>query len=186
MVKLVKPLVLFTVLFAVLTSGFTLKCGSETINPSNNKSLDELVESPEYWNSWTNAIALKQKAKELALIANQYHQYVKNEYDCNDMAVDIWNMLGVGGDDWEPIKSVIVIGNLDEVKETYDQCNHAWLIILNKPPGGFVTIYALEPTNGLMYRHTGNDADVDPNAKYFEGFFYANPSGLREDLGDRW
>ena len=162
--------------------GLTLQCGSISSGPMNNLSLDELSNNSDHWNVWENAEALKNKVKQLANVSGTYHGYIENEYDCNDMAVDIWNMLEVN--EPTPIQSIIVIGNLDEEDETFEDCNHAWLVILNKPEGGVVTIYALEPTNAEIYKYTG-DKNA-PAAEYFNGFFYEKPSDLRADLGDRW
>jgi len=184
MIKYARSLLLIVALGTFISLGFNAQCGSGNYEPENNVTLTELTDGSQYWNNWTNKTALKSKAKELARVSSQYHDYVANEYDCNDMAVDIWNMLSIGGDTWEPIISIIVIGDLDEEGETFADCDHAWLAILNKTSDDVITIYALEPTNGEIYTYTANEND--PNKKYFEGFFYAKPSDLRADLGDRW
>ena len=184
MVKYARPLLLLIAICAFISFGFNTQCVSGNYEPENNITLAELTDGSDYWNSWTNTIALKNKAKELATVSKQYHKYITNEYDCNDMAIDLWNMLAKGGSTWAPITSIIVIGDLDEEGETFADCDHAWLAILNQTSNDVVTIYALEPTNGAIY--TYKTKENDPNAKYFEGFFYAKPSDMRTDLGDRW
>jgi len=184
MVKYARPFLVVIVLCAITSFGFNTQCVSGNHEPQNNVTLSELTDDSQYWNNWTNATALKNKAKELARISKQYHDYIANEFDCNDMATDIWSMLAKGGNTWAPITSIIVIGDLDDGGETFADCDHAWLVILNQTSSDVITIYALEPTNGDIYRYTANEDD--PNRKYFEGFFYAKPSDLRADLGDRW
>ena len=179
MVKYARLLLLVVILCTFISFGFNAQCGPNNYEPENNITLAELTDGSEYWNNWTNTAALKNKAKELARVSIQYHEYIENEYDCNDMAIDIWNMLAK-----DEITSIIVIGDLDEDGETFADCNHAWLAILNQTSNDVVTIYALEPTNGEIYPYTGKE--TDPNRKYFEGFFYAKPSDMRTDLGDRW
>lgn len=172
---------------AILASasfGFNIQCGPSSYAPENNVSLVELTEGSQYWNNWTNVAALKNKIQELAGVSDKYHDYIENEYDCNDMAIDIWNMLAKGGSTWPSITSIIVIGDLDMEGESFSDCDHAWIVILNHTSDDVVTIYALEPTTSEIYRYTANEND--PNRKYFEGFFYSKPSDLRADLGDRW
>jgi hypothetical protein len=168
----------------VVTSFGFNQCGSGNNEPETNISLTELQEGGQYWNEWSNTAALKSKARELANVANSRHHYITNEYDCNDMATDLWNMLNKGGSSWEPIISIIVVGNLEEEDETFADCNHAWIAILNKVSPDIANIYAVEPTTGEIFTYTSRDND--PNKKYFEGFFYEKPSDLRADLGDRW
>jgi hypothetical protein len=179
MVKYARLLLLVVTICTLFSFGFNAQCGSGNYEPENNISLTELMNGSEYWNNRTNTTALINKVKELASVSKQYHEYVENEYDCNDMATDIWNMLAK-----DEIISIIVIGDLDEEGETFADCDHAWLAILNQSSNGVVTIYALEPTNGEIYTYKAKEND--PNRKYFEGFFYAKPSDMRTDLGDRW
>jgi len=190
MSKYTRLLLLAVIICAVASFGFSGQCGSQSSQPENDISREELQQGSQYWNEWSDITELKNKAKDLALVSINRHHYIENEYDCNDMATDLWNMLSkggtTGGPAWDPITSIIVVGDLDIGEETFAECDHAWIAILNKPPeeGAQVTIYALEPTNGEIYISTGKSGD--PNAKYFEGFFYEKPSDLRTDLGDRW
>ncbi len=182
MIKAIGITALLVIICFNFSCGFTLQCGSISSGPMNYLSLEELSDNSDHWNQWENAEDLKNKVKQLANVSRAYHGYIENEYDCNDMAVDIWNMLEVN--EPVPIQSIIVVGNLDEEAETFEECNHAWLVILNKPEGGVVTIYALEPTNAEIYKYTVENNSS--TAEYFNGFFYEKPSDLRADLGDRW
>ncbi|MBT4511532.1 MAG: hypothetical protein HOC20_04900 [Chloroflexi bacterium] len=108
-------------------------------------------------------------------IGRQYHAshiFIEGETDCNDMAIDIWNMLLA-----QDIKSVITIGSLDNSMVTFDQCDHAWLSVFDSE-GEFVS---LEPTTGqVFYSNTAG------HEQYIGGFFYKKPSDLRSDMMKRW
>jgi len=109
---------------------------------------------------------------------NSTHVYIPNETDCNDMAVDIWNMSLKDG-----IKSVIVIGNLGKSALTFADCNHAWLTVFNAE-GNYMI---LEPTNGEVIYGTNaygaHNSQIDP---YLTGLPYKKPSDLRSDILKRW
>jgi cell division protein FtsL len=142
--------------------------------PTHNLSPVAYNVSSTYWNlAWAGRDAeLQETTRQVNAAYFQLHTYIANETDCNDMAVDIWDMLRKQG-----ITSIIGVGNLDMTGETWLQCNHAWLMIANSSGQYF----ALEPTNGQLY------FQGDPQAsQYTEGFFYANPSDLRADVGSRW
>lgn len=146
--------------------------------PKHNVKLEEIRSNPDYWNTaWIGAdYELQKKTKEINAKYFQTHTYIEGETDCNDMAIDIWNMLLTEG-----ISSVIVIGNLDRTAETFAECNHAWLLIFNKDGSAF----ALEPTNGECY----SKEDIEQNPRinqYWQGFFYKQPSDLRADIKERW
>lgn len=99
------------------------------------------------------------------------HTYIADQYDCNDMAIELWNMLLTA-----EIKSVIVVGNLDMVGETLNQSEHAWLYVFN-PQGRYVV---LDPLEGLIW-------STNPKfGPYKEGFIYKQPSDLRADLKMKW
>ena len=143
---------------------------------SHNLSLDELQNNTTYWNEMDDQL-LKDKLIESSSKTADLHIYIENEFDCNDMSLDLWNMLYKEG-----IVSIIVIGDLDREKESFIQCNHSWIVVINSPPGSsYISLYAIEPTNDRIYTY-----GPPRNAQYFEGFFYASPSALRADLGDRW
>ncbi|MBM3132122.1 MAG: hypothetical protein FJZ95_03695 [Chloroflexi bacterium] len=121
---------------------------------------------------------LQLKIEEIGRLYNSTHTYVPGETDCNDMAVDIWNMLLTKG-----IKSVIVIGNKDKENETFEECVHAWLYVFNA--NGEV-IY-LEPTTGEVLYGKLSDGTTNPKTiPYWGGFIYKTPSDLRSDLKNQW
>jgi hypothetical protein len=149
----------------------------ETIRPTepmHNLSSEEFNISSTYWNlAWEGRDAeLQRTVKETNAAYYEWHTYIANETDCNDMAVDIWDMLRRKG-----IISLIAEGNLEIENETFSQCNHAWLVILNSSGAAF----SLEPTNGQLY-FTGDSR----YEQYRQFFLYAKPSDLRADLGSRW
>jgi hypothetical protein len=142
--------------------------------PTHDLSSDDFNVSSTYWNlAWEGREAELQKTvREVNIAYYEWHTYIEGETDCNDMAVDIWDMLRRKG-----IISLLAIGNLELDDEHFDQCNHTWLVILNSSGGAF----ALEPTNGELY-FVG-----DTNyAQYKRFFIYAKPSDMRADLGSRW
>lgn len=142
--------------------------------PIHNLSPEDITVSSTYWNlAWVGKDAqLQQTVRDVNTAYYQWHTYIANETDCNDMAVDIWDMLRKKG-----VISIIATGNLKLDNETFSQCNHAWLIILNSSGKTF----ALEPTNGQLYFKGDSIA-----TQYMECFLYALPSDLRADLGTRW
>lgn len=147
----------------------------ETIKPTkptHNLSFKEVSGRTDYWNlAWEDA-DLQKTAKDVNAAYYQWHYYIKGQTDCNDMAVDIWDMLKKKG-----VISLIAFGNIEMDNEPWSQCNHVWIVILNSSGKAF----ALEPTNGQLY------FKGDANAKqYMENFLYALPSDLRADLGSRW
>ena len=117
---------------------------------------------------------LQGKLQELGQLYNRTHTYIEGETDCNDMAVDLWNMLLT-----EEIKSVIVIGNLDKVGETFTESNHAWLYVFNADG----KVIYLEPTTGEVIYGTLPSGEENPVAsRYRDGFMYEKPSDLWNDL----
>ena len=138
--------------------------------PTRNLSSEEFNISSTYWNlGWEDA-KLQQTVREVNTAYHEWHTYIANQTDCNDMAVDIWDMLRKKG-----VISLIAEGNLELDNETFSQCNHAWLVIFDNSGAAF----GLEPTNGELY--------FDGKAEQYMHFFlYAKPSDLRADLGSRW
>lgn len=121
---------------------------------------------------------LQGKLEELAQLYYRTHTYIVGETDCNDMAVDIWNMLLT-----ESIKSVIVIGNWEKVGEKLEECNHAWLYVFNAEG----KIIYLEPTLGKVIYGRLPDGTTNPEViKYRDGFMYERPSDLWKDLKKMW
>ena len=102
------------------------------------------------------------------------HTYVEGEFDCNDMAVELWNILFS-----RHIKSVIVIGDRDESGETFEECNHAWLYVFDAEG----QVIYMEPTTGQVIYGRLTDGTTNPDAApYREGFIYEKPSDLWKDL----
>ena len=121
---------------------------------------------------------LKRKIEEIARTFHRTHTFIEGEMDCNDMAVSLHNMLRTVG-----IKSVIVIGNLEMVGETFEEANHTWLFVFNARG----EVIYLEPTTGEVFFGRFADGSVNPRAiPYREGFIYVRPSDLRRDLKGRW
>lgn len=147
----------------------------ETITPSSpahKLSQEEISGSTTYWNiAWDDA-ELQQTARDVNTSYFEWHTYIAGETDCNDMAVDIWDMLKKRG-----IIALIAIGNLKLESETFAQCDHTWLVII----GSTGKAFALEPTNGQLYFKGDSNAE-----QYMHFFIYAKPSDLRADLGSRW
>lgn len=163
---------------------------SSTIPPSNPSNLiptsvpshsfprADVVKHSEYWNASWGALELYQK---LISFNSSYHKentYIEGVFDCNDMAVDIWNILYKQG-----IVSVIVAGNLDIDKERFAECNHAWLLILHRDKDSLYRIFIIEPTNGETYAF---DPETKTLVQYMQGYFYSSPSDLRADIRERW
>jgi predicted nucleic acid-binding Zn-ribbon protein len=105
---------------------------------------------------------------------NNAHTYIEGEFDCNDMAVELWNILFS-----RDIKSVIVIGDRDESGETFEECNHAWLYVFDAEG----QVIYMEPTSGQTIYGRLTDGTTNPDAApYREGFIYERPSDLWKDL----
>jgi len=112
------------------------------------------------------------KVEEIGRTYHSTHTYIPGQTDCNDMAVDLWNMLFTA-----QIKSVIVVGNLNMVGETFSECDHAWLYVFNHE-GKYCV---LEPTTGeVIY---GSNPQF---GAYEEGYIYERPSDLWADLKKKW
>jgi hypothetical protein len=138
----------------------------------------DLGNASRYWNTDWKGCA-PQLYAEIADVNSLYHQthtYVPGETDCNDMAADIWGSLA-----GREIVSLIVVGNLETARESFAECNHAWLIVYS----GEGSAAALEVTAGRTY--TWEDAlDNASLRQYWEGFVYESPSDLAEDFDERW
>lgn len=148
----------------------------------------ELMPSPDHALTWTQVkndpdlrstswagldYELRSKTVEIGRQYHASHIYIAGETDCNDMTIDIWNMLLA-----QNIKSVIVIGNLDNPLAGFSECDHAWLNVFD--PEGLIT--AIEPTTGQVFY--GDTPGADP---YWTGsFLYKKPSDLRSDIMKRW
>ena len=94
----------------------------------------------------------------------------------HDMAVDLWQKFRDEG-----IISVIAVGNLEIVDETFRECNHAWLIVYNAAGSAAV----IDLASRKIY--TWENVRENPQLRqYWEGFIYENPADLQGDFIGRW
>ena len=121
---------------------------------------------------------LQRKVEEIGQSYYKTHLYKLGEFDCNDMAVDLWNMLLK-----ENIKSVIVVGNLNIINETLAESDHAWLDIFDSKG----RVFYLEPTTGeVLYGQMPDGSRNSRVVPYREGLIYEKPSDMRKDLKNLW
>lgn len=145
-----------------------------TPSPDHALSPGEVLGNPKFRSpAWSGRdYEWRWKVEEIGRTYNSTHTYIPGEFDCNDMAADLWNMLFTA-----QIKSVIVVGNLNMVGETFNECDHAWLYVFD-PQGKYCV---LEPTTGeVIY---GSNPKF---GAYREGYIYENPSDLWTDLKKKW
>ena len=142
--------------------------------PSRIFTLTDMAQDSQYWNSNWDATSLYHQLIAINKAYHKEHPYVEGILDCDDMAMDIWNILDKRG-----ITSAIVVGNLDIDKERFTETDHAWLIVLHNKDNGFqLFIFIVEPTNGETYAF---DKESMAHAQYLQGYFFASPSDLRGD-----
>lgn len=145
-----------------------------TPSPDHALSPSEVLGNPKFRSlTWLGRdYEWQWKVEEIGRTYNSTHTYIPGETDCNDMAVDLWNILFTA-----QIKSVIVVGNLNLVGETFTECDHAWLYVFD-PQGKYCV---LEPTTGeVIY---GSNPKF---GAYREGYIYEKPSDLWADLKKKW
>ena len=168
------------------SDNFWLDVEIARLNKLLTPSPDHALVRKEVWpdeSFWSHAWKMKDYELQLTLeeIAKQYystHTYYEGETDCNDMAVDLWNMLLT-----QDIKSVIVVGNRDMTGETLEESDHAWLYAFNADG----KVIYVEPTTGEVFYGKLPDGTTNPKAvSYREGFMYRQPSDLRKDLKEWW
>lgn len=168
------------------SDNFWLDVEIARLNKLLTPSPDHALVRKEVWpdeSFWSHAWKMKDYELQLTLeeIAQQYyrtHTYYEGETDCNDMAVDLWNMLLT-----QDIKSVIVVGNRDMTGETLEESDHAWLYAFNADG----KVIYVEPTTGEVFYGKLPDGTTNPKAvSYREGFMYRQPSDLRKDLKEWW
>ncbi|HEY41474.1 MAG TPA: hypothetical protein G4O18_06405 [Dehalococcoidia bacterium] len=138
----------------------------------------DLGDAGEYWNiGWQGqSTGLYHTLRTFINDYSRNHDYVFGESDCNDMVVEIWDNLNNQG-----ILSLIVVGNLEMSRESFEECNHAWLMVYNAE-GAAV---ALDPSCGGVY--CWEDARKHPYLEqYWEGIVYKNPTDLWNDFQERW
>jgi len=136
------------------------------------------VNDTEYWNIDWDVARLYQVIHSTNKQYHETHTYIEGVFDCNDMAIDIWNMLHKQG-----IASVIVVGNLDLDNESFAKSNHAWLLVTYAG----IRLFAVEPTSGKTYTiYYDMDNDSKAFKQYLEGYYFASPSDLRAAVKERW
>jgi hypothetical protein len=126
----------------------------------HNIPISEIHSNSAYWNlSWQGRYPeMEKKVKDISQQYFKTHTYITGQTDCNDMAIDIWNML----------------------QTAFSQCNHAWLLVYEKRDNSGPASFAVETTNGQIYFSN------DTANRYWTGFCYIKPSDLRDDLKERW
>ncbi len=168
------------------SDNFWLDVEIARLNKLLTPSPDHDLERPDVWKDetlWSKAWKMRDFELQLTLeeIAQQHystHTYYEGEYDCSDMAVDLWNMLLT-----QDIKSVIVVGNRDMTGETLEESDHAWLYAFNADG----KVIYVEPTTGEVFYGKLPDGTTNPKVvPYREGFIYRQPSDLRKDLKEWW
>lgn len=106
-------------------------------------------------------------AKEIVtkLVKDYYdsHYYLKNIYDCNNMASDLWDMLKKLN-----ISSVIVIGSKDVVVTDILNTDHAWVMA----DLGNGEKLALDATGGQAITK-------EQNPLYYQGWTFSDPAALK-------
>jgi hypothetical protein len=149
----------------VISTGISLTISQTLLSQTNVNA---------YWNyDWAGkTYELQQIAEAVNKSYHDSHVYIINETDCIDMAADIWNILLKKG-----IKSMIAVGNLDNPNATFQQCNHAWIMMADST-GHYI---ALEATNGQTCY-----ADSPQSDEYGVCFLYAKPTDVHADIGSRW
>ena len=124
--------------------------------------LSDLLDDSHYWNSSWDANTLYQALISINRLYHKNHAYIKGVFDCDDMAIDIWDILYEQG-----ITSVIGVGNLELGQEKITQVDHAWLIVMHKNAG--YRFFILEPTNGETYAY---DPTTMVFLQYLQGYFF--------------
>jgi hypothetical protein len=148
-----------------------------TPSPDHAISFSDTQDNPDFMSvTWKDKdYELQQKVISIGKQYNKSHTYIANETDCNDMAVDLWNMLFTQG-----IRAAIVIGNIDNEYATFEDTNHAWLYVFDDEAKYFI----LEPTTGEVFFKDSVDKNV--LKKYYPGWIYKKPSDLWLDLKKKW
>ncbi len=148
-------------------------------------SPDRALNPSEVWGNsdfkstgWPDSYKLQTRVEEITQSYHNTHTYMKGEFDCDDIAVELWNMLLTRG-----IKSVIAVGNLEKSDEELSEVNHAWLYVFNAD----AEVFYLEPITGeVIYGRLANGSTNPEAIPYREAFIYEQPSDLWKDLGRFW
>lgn len=147
-------------------------------SPTHNFPIVDIVKDSQYWNAAWDTTELYQKLVSINKSYCETHTYIKGVFDCNDMTIDLWNILHKQG-----ITSVIVVGNLELDKERFRECDHTWLLIQHSRDGSLYRCFVIESTNGEVYAF---DLKTKAFAQYTEGYYYSSPSNFKEDNQERF
>ncbi|UCE98282.1 MAG: hypothetical protein JSV74_02855 [Dehalococcoidia bacterium] len=175
------------IIAVLLLINFLTGCGtifnSQPVAITNQDDNLELVamrlgDIASYWNrDWLGCS--NDLYNQLRYISTNYthtSKYISGENDCNDMVVELWQILRERG-----ITSLIVVGNLEKSNESFLECNHAWLLVYS----GEGAAAAIDTVTADIY--LWDQVSLNPQYKqYWEGFLYKNPTDLLADFKDRW
>lgn len=163
-----------------------------SIIPKHNISEEEIISNTAYGNK-----AWEGRERELCQIVFSIADYyfknvcIRNETDNNERAIDLWNMLNK-----KSITPIIAVGNMEMAGETFDRCNHSWIMIFYnnshlvlEPNNG--TVYSPIQNNGIYFRAPGQEALLgtasdELKSQYLEAWYYSKPSEFKEDIRERW
>ena len=149
----------------------TIQLTTQTSIPqSRGLTVDDMIDDSYYWNSSWDATDFYHTLISINRSYHQNHTYIEDVFDCDNMVVDLWNILYEQG-----IISVIGVGNLAIGGEKLMQSDHAWLIVFHKDI--LYRVYAIETTNGEIY---AMNPETKAFGEYFEGYYFASPSDFRK------
>jgi len=180
--NVLNQIILLLILIAMLISCSCIKNEAADIEFEKDETSKIAVINTEdisyYWNrDWLGRpTALYDEIRLTTTTYIQTHNYIFGENDCNDMAVELWQILKDKG-----VTSLIAIGNLEKSNESFFECNHAWLLVYS----GEGSAAAVDTVSAGVY--LWEQVASNPQLKQFwEGFLYENPTNLFTDFKDRW
>jgi len=145
---------------------------------THNITSTDLDNVSHYWNKYWlgHSVDLYYEVTSITTAYANTHEYVFGVYDCNDMAIELWQWLKERG-----IVSLIAVGNLDKSNESFLECNHAWLMVYSGE--GSAAAIDIVTTSVYPWEKVSQDPQL---RQYWEGFLYEKPSDLLIDFQDRW
>ena len=108
-------------------------------SPSHYFQLIDIIMDSQYWNTGWDATELYQTLWSINKSYREKHTYIKDVFDCDDMTIDLWNLLYEQG-----MTSVIAVGNLDMNNEKFRECDHTWLVIIHRGEDTLYQLFAIE------------------------------------------
>ncbi len=180
-IKRIPKFALFASLAICVLGAYSIACGSEfpestqteelTIlrdEPTHNVDRQTMIADSQYWNSSWEHNELFNTITAINKTYHEEHTYVEDMFDCSDMVVDIWNILLTQG-----IRSMIVVGNLNILDDSWAESNHVWLVVLHSVRS-VNRWFAIESTSGAVRKLAGD-------SNYWGGFYYPSPSEFKAD-----